>query len=233
MNISDSIKRLSLPLLAAVLTAMAPAPSQAVMLDLRYASLATGEDRGPQDGVFDAFASPGAAGVANNGWTSLRTAMEFDLSALPANAVIHSATVHMAIGWVEGTRYLALHGYAGDGAVSLTDFSLNGLVGGWTLNPSSIPPTLQLLTFDASSFVRGLLSSGEAFAGFNLREDPPNKPNYLVLYFETRSPYYAPRLSVDYTVRPVPEPVPILLLAAGLMALALPRLRRRTSREAE
>ena len=232
MCIQNFVRRLSLSALALSLAAAVPLVSRAAVLDVYYSSLATGRDGGPQDGVFDAIVAPGMAGVSNNGWTSMRTAFEFTLSALPTNAVINAATVTMTVGWVDGTRQVALHGYAGDGAVTLADFALDGLMGVRTLSPSSTPAIAQHLSFDVSDFLKGLASGDRTFVGFNLREDPANEPNYEVLYFDTRPSYYAPRLSVDYTTRAAPEPSSLLLLAAGVMALAAWRVTSGGPREA-
>lgn len=95
---------------------------QATTVNLSFKSVATAVDDGPQDGVFDSFAPFNLGSVNNNGWTSFRTALEFDISAIPAGSVINAATLNMFFGWVEGTRQIALHGYVGDGTVQLADF---------------------------------------------------------------------------------------------------------------
>jgi hypothetical protein len=185
-------------------------PVSATVIDLNFVAAATGTDNGPQDGVFDAFVlSLGA--VNNNGFTSLRTALEFDISAVPAGSVINGATLTMLVGFVEGTRQVALHGYVGDGTISLGDLSLNGIVG----NAALSPPGSQTLLFDSTAFINSLVAGGEPFAGFNIREDPANLSNFGVLYFLDA----APRLSVDFVARAVPEPSVIWLLGVALFTL--------------
>jgi hypothetical protein len=143
------------------------------MIDLNVVADATATDDGPQDGVFDAFAPLNSGSVNNNGFTSFRTALEFDISAVPAGSMINAATLTMFVGFVEGTRQIALHGYAGDGTISLGDISFDGLVDDATLSP----PGSQLVLFDAKAFLESLVKGGQAFAGFNVREDPANSSN--------------------------------------------------------
>src|SRR4029079_16722324 len=104
-------------------------PAHADAINLNVVSVATGEDNGPQDGVFDSFTILNLGSVNNNGFTSFRTAFEFSLSGLPTGSTINSATLTAVLTNFEGTREIAVHGYAGDGIVQLSDFALNGVVG--------------------------------------------------------------------------------------------------------
>ena len=103
------------------------------VMNFDYVDAATAVDIGPQDGVFDAFTEANFGSVVNNGFTSFRTAIEFDISTIPAGAVINAATLTLRGSIFEGPREVALHGYAGDGTVQLEDFSLDGLVDNTTL----------------------------------------------------------------------------------------------------
>jgi hypothetical protein len=220
MNIQASIRCSCLVLAGLLLSFLTPSQAAATVVELSYTVAATATDDGPQDGVFDAFAPFNFGSVNNNGYTSFRTALEFDISAVPAGSVINAATLTIVVGFVEGTRQIALNGYSGSGAISLGDFSLNGLVGNATLNP----PGPQTVIFDATVFLESLLTSGEAFAGFNVREDPANPSNFTV--FNVLD--YEPRLSIDFVAQAVPEPSPVSLLGAGLLAiLFVKRLRGR------
>src|SRR5436189_3661828 len=84
----------------------------AAVINLNFRDAATATDDGPQDGVFDAFTPFNFGSVNNNGYTSLRTVLEFDVSALPPGSTVKSATLTMFVDFVEGTRSVALHGYA-------------------------------------------------------------------------------------------------------------------------
>jgi len=194
MNSQASIKYFRL-VLAGLLLAVTLTYTQALatVVDLSFVAANTAVDNGPQDGVFDAFVPLNFGSVNNNGWTSFRTAFEFDISAIPAGSTINAATLTMFVNWVEGTRQIALHGYTGDGAVQLTDFSCNGLVDSTVLSS----PSSQYVVFDVTDFIDSLISSGETFAGFNVREEPANTSNFTVLFFNMDET--VPRLSVDFT----------------------------------
>jgi len=183
-------------------------------------------DNGPQNGVFDAFIPLlyDRGLVVNNGWTSFRTALEFDLRTLPPGTTINFASLTVFLNNGEGTREIALNGYAGDGTVQLTDFALNGFVGAQTVGWG-----LTALNFDVTSFLSQLQSSGGTFAGFNFREDPANQFNYTVMQLSV-AVYNAPELSVDYTE--VPEATSpaifglgVALLLSGSQALRMARPR--------
>jgi hypothetical protein len=189
-------------------------PASAATINLGYSSGATAEDQGPQDGVFDAFSPLNLGAINNNGFTSLRTALEFNISSIPAGSSIVFATLDLRFVFVEGTRSLMLHGYAGDGTIQLDDFSRNGFVAGAVLPPGGNTE----LMLDATGFIQGLVNSHNAFAGFNLREDPANVPNFTVFRIEMTGPA-APLLSINFV--PVPEPSVICLLGLGLISLML------------
>jgi hypothetical protein len=198
-----------------LLTIFTHTEASATVIDLNLVAAATATDEGPQDGVFDAFAPFNFLSVNNNGFTSFRTALEFDIASVLAESTINAATLTMFVDFVEGTRQIELHGYAGDGTISLDDFSLDGVVASTTLNP----PGGHAVLFDARAFLHSLVTSGEAFAGFNIREDPANPSNFIVLSFA------APRLSVDFTAQ-VPEPSGILVLTAGLFTVLCAKIGR-------
>jgi len=111
--------------------------------------------------------------------------------------VINAATLSMSVGWVEGTRYIALHGYIGDGTIELADFSRDGLIATTTLSLTDQP-----VVFDVTHFISNLEINRYAIAGFNIREDPATATNSNVLFF-TMGPN-SPVLTIDYSLPPPP-----------------------------
>lgn len=180
--------------------------------DFSFVDAATGVDNPNQDGVFDGFTEPNYGSIDNNGGTSFRTAMEYDISSIPAGSTVHSATLTIRIDAVNGTRTLALNSYSGDGHVQLADFSRDGFATSMPLSP----PGNQTLVFNVSGAVQSLVDNGDAYAGFNFREDPANTANFLVFDIEMTSP--GPVLTVNYEA--VPEPSVIGLAGVALLGLA-------------
>lgn len=169
--------------------AMAVTPASTLVLN--YTSIATGRDNGPQDGIFDSFTIPNLGSIVNNGFTSFRTALEFDLSAIPASATISSAILDFRITAFEGMRSVQVHGYADDGLVQLGDFSRDALVGTVSVNASGT----QVFSLDVTPFIAGLAGSSNTFAAFGFREEPANASNFTVMFMSLG---FVPSLSVTY-----------------------------------
>ena len=167
--------------------------ARGAVTNLNFVDAATALDDGPQDGVFDAFTPFNFGSVDNNGYSSFRTALEFDVSGIPPGSTIMAATLTLSVNFVEGTRNIALHGYAGDGTVQLADFSRDDLVDDTTLEP----PGSQSVVFDVMTFIESRVAGGERFAGFNVREEPANSSNFGVLFFQMDGPN-APLLSLEF-----------------------------------
>lgn len=150
----------------------------AQVVTLNYVTAATGEDFGPQDGIFDAFTVLNFGSVNNNGYTSFRTAVEFALPVMPQGAKIRSAVVNGDIYNFEGSRQIAIYGYAGDGTIQLADFALGVPLASTTIGPQGTNP----FTFDVTSLVSTLAGSGQRYVGLNLREEPANPSNFTVMF---------------------------------------------------
>jgi hypothetical protein len=174
-------------------------PAVADVISVSFVSVATGVDDGPQDGAFDSITAPGLGCVNNNGYTSFRTAFEFSLSALPAGATINTATLTVSLSNFEGQRAVEVHGYAGDGTVQLADFAVDGLVGSASVDPSGT----QLVNFDVTSFVADLVVRGETFAGFDVREEPANGSNFIVMWLDGVASGFLPLLSIAYSTEQI------------------------------
>lgn len=199
-----------------------PCGSPPTIVTIHASDMRGARDDGPQDGTFDAFVQQFS--VNNNGWTSLATAFEFDLSVIPPGATLEMAVLGLLVNAYEGNRQLAVSAYSGDGAVSLTDFAAGSLVERRTVDAS----TPQVF-MDVSGVVDGWLVDKAPFGGFNLREDPSNCCNYTVmgvdgqpdfpsLYVAYRMPTVLP-VAID--IRPGTEPNSVNLRSKGQLPVAI------------
>lgn len=177
-------------LVASISPSLLSTRALADVVTLNHASIATGVDNGPEDGVFDSFTSLNLGSVNDNGYTSFRTAMQFDLSALPLNIAVNRAALSFSISNFEGTRPLVVRGYAGDGSIRLADFGVGTPVATTLITPAGT----QSVELDVTSFVSDLVGARAPFAAFDVGEEPPNRSNYLVMFIEGA----LPRLTIDY-----------------------------------
>ncbi|MGZ8448759.1 MAG: PEP-CTERM sorting domain-containing protein, partial [Candidatus Deferrimicrobiaceae bacterium] len=69
-----------------------------------------------------------------------------------------------------------------------------------------------------TGFVSNLFTSGEQFAGFQLRELDLNQL-YSAFFSSDSGGDLMPRLDIVYAPAPVPEPSTLLLLGSGLVGL--------------
>jgi hypothetical protein len=167
-------------------------------VQITYSRFSEGTDLGPQDGVFDVQAPPSGNSflVNNNGWSSIRTVLEFDLSGIPEGSTVESAELSFAMGAMEGPRYGAVHGFADDGSIGLDDFQRGSLTGTFLVPANAVVP----VSMDATSLVRSALGGDPPFVGFNFREEPANAANYIVMVLAAVPPatltiqYRAPEL---------------------------------------
>jgi len=221
-----NIARYSIFILAIFLgTVVTANAASGLVVNLNYMEAATAKDYGPQDGVFDLLISPGDpnfGNVNNNGYTSWRTALEFDIPTFPTGSIINSATLTLYTGVFAGPRQVQLHGYVGDGDISLSDFALDGLVDITTLCPIGG----QTMVFDVQSFVAGLVANGDPIAGFNLREECANTGTFHVMHFNMTG-IYEPILSIEFTtaaavdITPQTCPNPLNVNSKGHLPVAI------------
>ena len=168
-------------------------PLRSETIDVQPTIFATGEDAGPQDGEFDRFVlSPNLGMVNNNGFGNYRTAVEYALPRLPFDATITSASLRLPLLIFEGMRSIEIHAYAADGAAQLTDFTANQVLATYVVSGH------QNFVLDATTFVNNRRANNGAFVGFNIREEPPNTPNFLIMRVREDPP---PLLRIEYTTR--------------------------------
>lgn len=196
----------SLRVYVAVAASLLALPVLAAGVSIQPAVHDLAVDNGPADGVFDRAIL--AVGPGNNGFTEIRYAAEFPLAAIPGGMRIDAATLSTRISNFEGVRSIEIDGYGGDGTLTMADFGANGALGQATLQPGGT----QVMDFDVTSFLQGLLGAN-SYAGFNLRETPPNSHNFVLFAVETA------QLKVAYSPVPLPAPAALLAPAVGLLLL--------------
>jgi len=211
-------------LVAVVLLAAAGSAKAAIGLSLNPVDDAFATDQ-PKDGIFDSLfpASP-ANIVGGTGNSEYRSALEFQLSSIPANSIINSATLtlhEVAASGGGGSVGINVHAYVGNGVAELSDMYVNNQVAGPVIvNLGGPPPTIQ---FNVTNAISSLYSSGAAYAGFMLR----GPPNDFILQLGSINNGIGftvyPALAITYTA--VPEPSTFALAALGAVALLAARRR--------
>ena len=214
--------RLHLTLLALVaLVWAARVEAQVFTTTQTAAQYVTAEDGGPQDGVFDSIVGSYAATV-NNGWTSLRGAVTFDVSGIPASVSVRSATLSLLVNCWEGTRNFAVHGFGDDGVMQLADFGRDGVIGSVSIGPEFSG----YVTFDVTALVTDVVAAGRPFLAVVTREDPPQSgTNYTVIFvdFAMLRIEYVEDLpqTVDIDIKPGAVPNAINRLSRGLTTVGV------------
>jgi hypothetical protein len=147
-----------------------------------------------------------------------QASLEFDLSSIDSSATINSASLRLfsrsgGTGGNGNTVEVSVHGYVGDGVLSLAnDFDLDNRVSGPFVAPSGI-------NADVTAFVQNLVSSPNTFAGFNLAADTVPFGSYTQNW-DSNNAFSGivsrPLLTIDFDVVSVPEPSTF-----GMMSLAI------------
>jgi hypothetical protein len=223
---------------ALAFVALSASPANATSIVITAGFSDRGIDNFPRDGVFDGvFGNPSVVQVfappIGNPASEERTAVEFDLSAIATGSVITSVMLRISpqtgtnIG-IDATEAGEVHGYAGNGAISVADLMVSNQVGALNgpSSPGQVTISLNLIWFqglvDASSPFAGLMFKavdGPTFVSYNFAGTFSGIPvaNRPTLLIETE----------DSTV--VPEPATLGLIGAGLVAVASRRRRQRSS----
>ncbi len=160
-------------------------------------------DDANHDGTWDTWMPLSDALLAYNGRPSgydIRTALEFDLSSLPARTIVNSAVLRIryngANGWPANT--LQFNGYVGDGILTFDDYRSGQQIG--PLYPAFGPGGDLFYRVPATEFVQFLIDDGRPFAGFMVRNISWNQ----TAFFSSRATNASlrPVLVLDYSIAP-------------------------------
>ena len=146
-----------------------------------------------------------------------RGVIEFNVSNLSPSLTL--AELRLSAFNANGPFPLAIdvYAYAGDGVLSLADWSAGAFVTSFPYSGQSS------VTLDVTAAVRGLVSAGQSFAGFNLRFERPSDIDRNGPYVAFTSLATSDRPPSELIVRDGPSPVPGPggLALCGLAALSL------------
>lgn len=142
--------------------------------------------------------------VTKFGTSEARAALEFDLSSLPASAVVTSASLELSF-FVADTL-IGVNGATGDGLITPADFTFGGQV-------ATFDPSFGVNTVNVTSFIAGMV--GTHFVVFQLRELAED--TNLVGGGAELSASAQPRLVITTTA--TPAPAALLLVGVGLATL--------------
>lgn len=146
----------------------------------------------------------------------VRSALEFDLSSIPDNAVIDSAIFSFTIVGRESDDNFEVHGYVGDGSIDSSDMNISNIIFG----PERVTDIPITHSIDATDLALSAMASD--YIGFMARMGycDHNQCSIQIASKEFSTfPSYRPSLTVSYSVTPVPIPPTGILLLSGILCL--------------
>jgi len=154
-----------------------------------------------------------------------RSALEFSLTSLTGPITINSATLRLVDAGTEVAGTIQVHGYTGDGVVTLGDFGYSNLLTSYNTTDTSSVIRVHLL--DVTSFIQDQIDANSSFSGFMLRSS--NEGLFQgadIASSEWSDPNYRPLLTIDYSAAATPDGgTSAVMIGASLVVLATVRRR--------
>jgi hypothetical protein len=180
------------------------------------AGLGTGESSSPTSGFGHLDTSQcvvGAIPVSATETTYYRCTLEYDITAVPANAVVTSATLNLytdpSSPCASTPCGMILSGYVGDAATSLADLTAGSPIGEEAMGTGAYS------AFDVKAFVKSVLAGSDVpIAGFNLAGDLQNPAGAWTVVGHPAGAH-PPTLVINYSI-----PVQLRVVVQGSGAVA-------------
>ena len=157
----------------------------------------------------------------DNGTVDQRTSMEFDISSLTANSNTKILSLSLVPGGgFTGGASLLVHGYTGDGVVSLSDMTVTNPIAGPFTDVIGEPSTYHddIQSIDVTAYVDSLILAGETYVGFMLMATGPVPGFPLSGWTQIGSSEY-PDVNLRPSLSEVPIPPALYLFGSGLLGL--------------
>jgi Divergent InlB B-repeat domain len=205
--------------LAVLLLALAAAgPVSAATFDSGLVGIGTGESSSPTTGFGHLDTSQCVVGnipVSQTETTYYRCSLEFDLDAMPDNAVVTAATLSVYTSPIDPCGSIAcgmvLSGYVGNAATTLGDLTAGSPIGEESMGTGAYSH------YDVKSLVKSVLAGPDfPAAGFNFAGDPQNPPGAWTVVGHPAGPN-PPTLVITYSI---PVSVTVAVAPAGTGTVA-------------